>query len=173
MSYIHGADAAFAPISPPASTPRSATTAAPRHTTSGPAPTGSGSPGRRSPSGSAATPALDEGTQAVAALHALNVPKGAVTVLDMETRVDKTYVHAFAGPVQDAGYKIWVYGSASTVFGNPQLNGYWVADYTGVPHMHPQVGTRATQYAADLPPGFDASLIKAWTAGFMWGGGLK
>jgi len=27
--------------------------------------------------------------------------------------------------------------------------------------------------AADLPPGFDASLVKAWTAAFMWGGGLK
>jgi hypothetical protein len=86
----------------------------------------------------------------------------------METRIDRTYLEGFGGVLQAAGYKVWVYGSASTVFGNPQLNGYWVADYTGQPFMSTRLGVRATQYAANLPPGFDASLVKEWTAAFMW-----
>ena len=173
MSYIHGADAAFASNIPPGFDAAFGYYGGPDayHTWS--RADWQRFPGPKIPVWVGGYDGAGEGAESVAALRALGVPKGAVTVIDMETRVDKTYVMAFSGPLQGAGYKVWVYGSASTVFGNPQMNGYWVADYTGQPFMHPQVGVRATQYAADLPPGFDASLIKAWTAAFMWGGGLK
>jgi hypothetical protein len=98
------------------------------------------------------------------------VPRGAWTALDMETRVDKTYVQAFGWELAQAGgWKVWVYGSASTVFGNPPLDGYWVADYAGVgPFMWaPQPGNespgevRATQYAPG--PAYDSSTVKSYT----------
>jgi hypothetical protein len=113
-----------------------------------------------------------EGQEAAAELAALGVPAGSITVLDMETRKDRTYVAAFGAAMQQAGYRVWVYGSAATVGLNPPLNGYWIADYTdsaatidhllGLPHV------RAVQYA-NLP-GFDKSWVKAWTEGEMWHG---
>jgi len=108
----------------------------------------------------------EEGTVAVATLKALGVPTGKVIALDMEGRIDKTYVIVFGTVLQAAGYKIMVYGEASTVFGNPPLNGYWVADWTGTPHMvnHPSV--RVTQWADG--PGHDNDLVKAWTVREMW-----
>jgi len=68
-----------------------------------------------------------------------------------------------------AGYKVWVYGSASTVFSNPGLNGYWVADYASIwPFMYNHSGVRATQYA----PGeyYGSFSIKDWTyySGTWW-----
>ena len=106
-----------------------------------------------------------EGADAVTALRALGVHKGAWTAVDMETRVDRTYLEAFGAMLHDAGYRVWVYGSASTVFGNPQLDGYWVADYAGIgPFMYdagPNVEIRATQYAAGEL--VDSSTVKPWT----------
>src|SRR5207302_11011110 len=64
-----------------------------------------------------------EGKTAIHALRALGVPAGAYTAVDMENRVDKTYVDNFGHTVQAAGYTVWVYGSASSVFSNPRLNG--------------------------------------------------
>lgn len=113
-----------------------------------------------------------EGQAAVMALEGLGVPQGRLTVLDMETRKDVTYVSHFGHELQQAGYKVWVYGSASTVFSNPPLNGYWVADYTTnltvIFNLMQAPSVRAVQYEADLAPGFDASLVKAWTEGEMW-----
>jgi Rv2525c-like, glycoside hydrolase-like domain len=103
-----------------------------------------------------------EASQAVRRLHRLGVPQGVFTAVDMETRVDKTYLAAFGEVLQRAGYKVWVYGSASTVFGNPSLNGYWVADYAGIgPFMYDHLHVRATQYT----PGqeFDSSTVKHWS----------
>jgi hypothetical protein len=106
-----------------------------------------------------------EGVQAVASLKFLGVPPGCWTALDMETRVDRTYVAEFGLVLADAGYRVWVYGSASTVFGNPPLDGYWVASYAGRgPFMakDPLGGeVRATQYAT--LPGWDSSTVKPWT----------
>lgn len=109
-----------------------------------------------------------EGEQAVAALHSLEVPAGCETMLDMETRVDRTYVANFGKALQAAGYRVLVYGSTSTVFKNPQLNGYAVADPTGVPHMYPHPGVRMTQYAFGQL--FDQDVIKHWIAadGHLW-----
>lgn len=110
-----------------------------------------------------------DGGAAAMELRQLGVPVGVVVVLDLETRVDRTYVEAFGDAVQAAGYKVWVYGSASTVQGNPELNGYFVADYevNPVPVLQ-QVGVRAVQYMANLAPGYDVSLIKEWVAPFLW-----
>ena len=113
-----------------------------------------------------------EGGQAVAALEALRVPRDSFTVLDMETRVDVLYVENFGRAVQDGGYRVWVYGSYSTVGLNPPLNGYWIADYTDsqpvIDHLLALPHVRAVQYA-NLP-GFDKSWVKAWTEGEMWHG---
>ena len=108
-----------------------------------------------------------EGVQAVRTLEMLRVPAGCYVANDMETRIDRTYLEHFAQVVHGAGYKVLVYGSASSVFNNPQLNGYWVADYAGIgPFMYDHDGVRATQYAPG--PSYDASVIKAWILKNFW-----
>jgi hypothetical protein len=109
-----------------------------------------------------------EGHDAVSALETLGVPEGCETVLDMETRVDRTYVEHFGMVLQAAGYKVLVYGSTSTLFKNPQLNGYAVSDPTGVAHMYPHPGVRMTQYAFGQV--YDRDVIKQWIAsdGHLW-----
>jgi hypothetical protein len=109
-----------------------------------------------------------EGIQAAAQLRQLGVPQGCETILDMEQRVDRTYVTHFGQELHDAGYRVLVYGSTSTVFKNPQLNGYAVADPTGVAHMYPHKAVRMTQYA--FGETFDSDVIKHWIAsdGFLW-----
>jgi hypothetical protein len=99
-------------------------------------------------------------------LRNLGVPAGSVFALDMEMRISSNYVSSFGAVMQHEGYKVWVYGSASTVFGNPQLNGYWVADYIYTPFMHSHMGTRATQWTDG--PKFDQSTVKAWEASNLW-----
>lgn len=101
-----------------------------------------------------------EGWGCLQQLYALGVPSGKGIILDLETRIDKTYVNAFGSVLQWAGFKVWPYGSASTLFQNPQLNGYAVADPTGVPHMYPHPGVRITQYAFNGSTDSDA--VKDW-----------
>jgi hypothetical protein len=129
-------------------------------------------PGYRLPIWVGGTNGAGEGETAWRALHDLGVPKGAVTALDMETRQDRTYVDLFGSTVMGAGYKVWVYGSASTVGANPPLNGYWVASYgismTEVERLLTHPHTRAVQYASG--PLYDRSLVKQWTEGEMWHG---
>jgi len=106
-----------------------------------------------------------EGREAVDALRSLGVPRRVYTAVDMEARVDKTYIEHFGAALNAAGYKVWVYGSSSAVFNNPGLNGYWAADYRGTgPFMYNHPGVRATQYA----PGqfYDSSTVKDWTYHF-------
>lgn len=103
---------------------------------------------------------------ALEALHRLRVPRGSVVVADMETRVSAAFLARFSAPLWHFGYRVWVYGSASTVFLNPALDGYWVADYTGTPHMYRHPKVRATQYEAG--PGFDSSLIKRRAVRHLW-----
>lgn len=99
-------------------------------------------------------------------LTTLKVTSGATVALDLEMRVDKTYVAAFGAIMQHYGFKVWVYGSASTVFNNPQLNGYWVADYTFTPFMHSHPGVRATQWTDGAK--YDQSLVKEWELVNLW-----
>ena len=106
-----------------------------------------------------------EGERAAGALRALGVPKYVYTAVDMENRVDKTYVAHFGETLQAAGYKVFVYGSASSVFSNPLLNGYWVADFAGTgPFMYDHRHVRATQYATG--PDYDSSTVRDWTYDF-------
>jgi hypothetical protein len=107
-------------------------------------------------------------------VQVFGVPRGSFTVLDMEMMRDVTYVEAFGAGLQASGYRVWVYGSAGTVFGNPPLNGYWVADYTSdmglIDQLMQTPHVRAVQYTANLVPGYDVSLVKQWTEGGMWSG---
>jgi hypothetical protein len=106
-----------------------------------------------------------EGERAIGALHALGVPSHVYTAVDMENRVDKTYLEHFGETLQAAGYKIFVYGSASSVFSNPRLNGYWVADFAEKgPFMYDHRHVRATQYATR--PDYDSSTVRDWTYDF-------
>lgn len=91
-----------------------------------------------------ADPIGDAG-QAIAWLDAHSVPKGVVVVLDLETAVDPAYVLAFGNRLHQAGYLVWPYGSKSTLFKNPALDGYFVADYTQVEHQFN--GTVMTQWS--------------------------
>lgn len=111
-----------------------------------------------------------EGWQALMAMAALGVTPGCWMALDMEGRTDRTYVEHFGAVLNFAGFGVWVYGQASTVFGNPPLQGYWVADYRGVgPFMASGPAgaeVRATQYA-DPASGsggqWDSSTVKPYT----------
>lgn len=101
--------------------------------------------------------------------YRLGIPKGKVLILDMETFAYPKYVTNFWNVVRWAGYRLWVYGSRSTVFRNPACDGYAVADYTSEPHLLvPPAGStgvvRAVQYAnaAELGRSWDASVVKYW-----------
>jgi hypothetical protein len=104
---------------------------------------------------------------AIAALRAIGAPPGVYTALDLEAAVDPPYVRTYGKELRQAGYKVWVYGQASTVFGNPALNGYWVANFTGYLFMHDHPSVRATQYADQHTSGgpWDSSTVKDWTYG--------
>jgi len=94
-------------------------------------------------------------------LYQLRVPRGITVAIDLETAVDSGYVRRFHSVMRWAGFYAWVYGSASTVFGNPSADGYWVADYAGKgPFLYPHRFVKATQY--DNGPNYDSSLVKHW-----------
>lgn len=113
------------------------------------------------------------GTQDAAAamtyLQRLGVPEGSFMVLDMEGRVDIEYVTNF-GAAMHTAYRVWVYGQQSTVFGNPPLNGYWVASYgisvTQMRNLIAAPHVRGVQYESG--PGYDSSWVEQWTDGAMW-----
>jgi hypothetical protein len=111
-----------------------------------------------------------EGREAAAELARLRVPLGSVVALDMENRVDGEYVTNFGQAVHDAGYRVWVYGSVSSVASNPPLNGYWLADWVGnTPALFGLLGQPHVRAVQFLPtPGYDVSLVRAWTEGDMW-----
>lgn len=102
------------------------------------------------------TNGTSDGNAAIAALHALGVPRGVRVVVDMEATVDAAYVAAFRTVVAAAGYWLTIYGSADFVFGNfPGAGpggGFWAADWTGAAHQYNHVGVWATQYAVGGEP---------------------
>lgn len=99
-------------------------------------------------------------------LFDLAVPVGAYVAADMETRVDETYLTRFGAVLHWFGYRVLVYGSTGTLFENPPLDGYWVADPTGQPHLYAHADVPATQY---LDAGaYDASLVDAAVADQFW-----
>jgi hypothetical protein len=94
-------------------------------------------------------------------LYKIGCPRGYTVALDLETAVSGALVNAFGSVMRWAGFYVWVYGSKSTVFGNPGLDGYWVADYTGQPHFATGPDVRATQWTDG--PAIDKSLVKWWS----------
>lgn len=97
-----------------------------------------------------------EGHAAIAWAKRHGQPLGTCIALDLETAVNGPYVNAFNATLYQSGYRAMAYGSLSTIFRNPKPHGgYWVAHYTGTPHM--EKGADATQYA-NLGR-YDASLV--------------
>lgn len=100
------------------------------------------------------------------AMKAEGYPRGIITALDMETTISRNFVLGYGSVMRWCGFHVWVYGSRSTVFSNPALDGYWVADYANKgPFMIWGRDVRAVQYAS---PGtgsggqWDSSTIKPW-----------
>ena len=95
-----------------------------------------------------------------AAKH-LGVSKGCPIVIDLETAQVSGFDANVIDDLHFVGYKVWTYGSRSTVFANPAGDGYWVADYTHSPHMVSGPNVVATQWTDG--PQFDRSLVR-WLA---------
>lgn len=110
----------------------------------------------------------NDGREIVSQLRGLKVPAGKLVAVDLEESIDKSYVNNLYAEVHDrGGYKVWVYGSASTVFGNPPCNGYWVADYFGTePFIYDHRLARATQWKRGTL--FDTSAVLAWCLREFW-----
>ena len=126
-------------------------------------------PGPKLPIYVGGTNAVGDADSCVQQLRALQIPAGKYVALDMETRSgsrDGQYAAGFGAVVQHNGYGVLVYGSASTVFNLPQLNGYWVADYLFVPFMYSHSGVRATQWTDGAK--YDQSTVKPWILADFW-----
>lgn len=114
--------------------------------------------------------AQDDAFTALRGLYNMGVPKGVYTALDMEGVIAPGYVTGYWNALSWAGYKVFVYGQASTVFSNPKCNGYWAAEWAGKgPFMINSPRCRITQYA-DPATGsggqWDSSTIQPWTYSF-------
>ena len=72
-------------------------------------------------------------------------------VLDMETWDDPPFVSDFAVTLHKQGFGCLVYGSASSVYGNPHADGYWVADWDGIPTLENFPDIKIHQYADNVP----------------------
>jgi len=72
-----------------------------------------------------------DGKAAVARAMALGVPHGSAIMFDLETAVNAGYCDAAQYEIEQGGYVMIDYGSASTVTGNPRpAGGYDEADWT-------------------------------------------
>lgn len=120
----------------------------------------------------AGTDGEKDGNSCVQQLQALNIPRGCIVGLDMGIRTDDSYRLAFGKAVQSGadnlGWPVLVRGSYDVVFNATGLSGYWVADLTGSPHMVSGKHVMATQWAEDIPPGFDITMWKDSAVRTMW-----
>ena len=71
--------------------------------------------------------AAGDADEFIAWLRAIGAPPGVVTVLDLETAIDVAYVNTYGEVMHEADYLVLPYGSSSTLFKNPELDGYFVA----------------------------------------------
>lgn len=104
-----------------------------------------------------------DGWDCLQKLYALGIKPGVVVVYDVETSKDKERVYGFVSVLNWAGFKVWLYGSRTTLAFIP-FSDYWVADYTRKPHF-PFRTARACQYIpAVLINGvkWDISVIRWW-----------
>lgn len=88
--------------------------------------------------------AAADAAAAVIALHSMGCPPGSSVMLDLETAVDPPYVSAFGAAMHQVGYRVLPYGSRSTIFQNPALDGYFTA-HPGATAIDP--GAVGTQFA--------------------------
>lgn len=81
---------------------------------------------------------------------------------DMETgkEPDAKWLREAADEMQAASFWNLVYGSTSTLFGQPERDGYMVANPTNEPHLFLRPGVRATQWGFNQPSG--ESKIDTW-----------
>lgn len=99
---------------------------------------------RSNPVGASA--AADVGA-ALTQLRALGAPGGILVAWDMETAADAAYIKAVYNLMTADGYKLIIYGSQSSVFGNDNPDGlYWGADWTSVSGLKP--GDSITQFVS-------------------------
>lgn len=71
---------------------------------------------------------VTDANAALAWLRGNFVPAGSAVCLDLETAVDVSYVNSFGALLHDAGYKVLPYGSSGSLFKNPAIDGYFVAE---------------------------------------------
>ena len=88
-------------------------------------------------------------------MHDLDIPKDTAVVLDLEQAIDPKYVTEFADIVCGDGYKVWPYGSESTIYDNPHCNGWGVAHWTGLVHEEHHDWVVFTQYEDAGPEDLD------------------
>jgi hypothetical protein len=84
---------------------------------------------------------------------------------------DPDWLTVAADDVRAAGYRNMVYGSVSTLFGQPQRSGYVVANPTGVVHMYPVANVQGTQWKFDQPvPGgtIDEDVLAKFAVQELW-----
>lgn len=101
------------------------------------------------------------------ALQALGVPAGAPVALDKETTSDPVYLRHFALGLSVARYELLVQYESLSAYNAAQGAGlavsseFWVADWTGQPHMLPKpVYILQWASAGMLATNYDASLIR-------------
>lgn len=101
------------------------------------------------------------------ALQALGVPAGSPVGLDKETSSDPVYLRHFALGLSVARYELLVQYESLSAYnaaqgaGLPVTSEFWVADWTGAPHMLAKP-VYALQYAnaGMLGTDYDASLMR-------------
>lgn len=89
-------------------------------------------------------------------LRSHDAPNHIAVLLDLETAITRTYVELFATLMMQNSFFVLVYGSSSTLFKNPVCGGYFLAN-PGPPVI--PSGCVAVQYADNVPPGVDLSVI--------------
>lgn len=108
-----------------------------------------------------------ESKEIVQQIKKLGITKPVSIAMDMEGRKDNTYLERVYDRLHPLGHKVYVYGSADTVFTNIPLNGFWVADYAGIgPFMYNHSHVRMTQYASNAD--YDSSTVKRWILPYFW-----
>jgi hypothetical protein len=56
-------------------------------------------------------------------------------VLDMETSTNGMFVRDFANDLHGEGFDCFPYGSDSSIYADPEMDGYWVALWNDVPNL--------------------------------------
>lgn len=97
----------------------------------------------------------------VAWLRRNGAPAGTATALDIETAVTPAYVNAYGGFMHAAGYKVLVYGSRSTLFRNPALDGYFSA-HPGATSLDPACVATQYLYAASYDLSWITDAVVLW-----------